>query len=187
MVNSGQKPETGTDCHWHWFKHWKYWFKTLDFTGLVTELILTNKTTFLHQIFLWRDFEVFSGLFLSSFWSTKVISSRFKVFLSQKSWFCFKKQWLSVKNSAADAALALKSTGTGLGTENATATVYHPAKASGPFLCVTPSLTICVISFVFWHDMPPLLYHPLLILIGRIGEQLYGLYLLDGVLKRHAF
>ena len=31
-----------------------------------------------------------------------------------------------MKNCAAEAALALKSTGTGLGTENATATIYHP-------------------------------------------------------------
>ena len=35
-----------------------------------------------------------------------------------------------VKNCADEAALALESTGTGLGTENATATIYHPDAAS---------------------------------------------------------
>ena len=35
-----------------------------------------------------------------------------------------------MKNCAAEAALALKSTGTGLGTENATATIYHPGQHS---------------------------------------------------------
>ena len=91
------------------------------------------------------------GLFLSIFWSTKVISSRFKVFLSQKSWFCLKKQWLSVKKSAADAALTLKSTGTGLGTENATATVYHPEVSNDDKLSELSELQL--INLFWWGVM----------------------------------
>ena len=39
-----------------------------------------------------------------------------------------------VKNCADEAALALKSTGTDLGTKNATATIYHPVLSSTPSL-----------------------------------------------------
>ena len=39
-----------------------------------------------------------------------------------------------VKNCADEAALALESTGTGLGTENATATIYHPDISRFPFV-----------------------------------------------------
>ena len=46
VANSGEKSKTGTDCHWHWNKHWKYWFKTLDFTEMGTEKILTSKNNF---------------------------------------------------------------------------------------------------------------------------------------------
>jgi len=33
VVNSAEKQQTVTDWHWHWFKHWLNWFKTLKTEG----------------------------------------------------------------------------------------------------------------------------------------------------------
>ena len=46
IASTGQWPpgslteaKTGTDSHWQWFAHWKYWLKSLNFTEIGTEKI----------------------------------------------------------------------------------------------------------------------------------------------------
>jgi hypothetical protein len=61
-----------------------------------------------------------------NFWVTEVISRPLRYFIPKKQNEFKKTVAFPVRNCAAEAALALKSTGTGLVTENATATIYHP-------------------------------------------------------------
>jgi hypothetical protein len=81
----------------------------------------------------------FSSGHFSKFLGNRGHFEPFKIFQSKKLNELKKTVAFSVKNCAAEAALALKSTGTGLGTENATATIYHPAR----FLEMIPSGLDC--------------------------------------------